>query len=120
MSYSRKTEGGQIRTPRRSRVNPRPGGVGAIFWPPSSLFAISLKLLRRSSRSFQHPLVHSSLLLHIVSKNCSRAHDRLATNDVRMKSCSAIFDAKKGFEGRALMPTVLKIEKNNQYPRHAK
>ena len=44
-------------------------------------------------------------------KNCSRAYDRLATNDVRVTSCSAIFDAKKGFAGRALMPTVLKIEK---------
>ena len=40
-------------------------------------------------------------------------YDRLATNDVRVTSCSAIFDAKKGFAGGALMPIVLKIEKNN-------
>ena len=35
----------------------------------------------------------------------------MATNDVRVTSCSAIFDAKKGFAGRALLSTDLKIEK---------
>ena len=35
-------------------------GRGAVFCPPpSSLFAISLKLLSRSSPNFQYPLVHS-------------------------------------------------------------
>ena len=34
------------------------GGGGAIFSPPSSFFAISRILMRRSSRNFQYPLVH--------------------------------------------------------------
>ena len=33
-------------------------GGGAIFSPPSSFFAISRILMRRSSRNFQYPLVH--------------------------------------------------------------
>ena len=40
-------------------------------------------------------------------------YDKLATNYVRVTSCSVIFDAKKGFAGKAIMPTVLKIAKNN-------
>ena len=51
----------------------------------------------------------------MLKKNVSElnAYFRLATNDVRVASCSAIFDARKGFTGKALMPTVLNIEKNN-------
>ena len=45
-------------------------------------------------------------------KNCSRAYERLATNDQS--------DAKKGFAEKALIPTVLKIEKNNQDQKHVK
>ena len=41
------------------RLDGRPGGVGWVIFAPPRLFAISLKLLRRSSRNFQYPLVHS-------------------------------------------------------------
>ena len=102
--------------------SPRPGGVGwggGYFLFPSSLFAIFLKPLRRSSRNFQY-LPSCTFLLHIVSKNCSRAYERLATSDVRVTSCSAIFDVKKGFAGRALMPTVLKIKKKINMKKYVK
>ena len=65
-------------------------------------------------------VISRTFLVHIVFENCSRVSDRLATNDVRMTSCSAIFDAKKGFAERPLMPTVLKMEKNNSNQNHVK
>ena len=39
--------------------------------------------------------------------------DRLAGNDVRVTSCSAVFDPKKGFAGRAVRPIALQIQKND-------
>ena len=98
----------------RGNLNPRPGG-GGIFYPLWSFRNISktaasiVAKLSVPSRTF---------LLHIVYIYCSRACDRLATNDVRVTSCSAIFDAKKSFAGRALMPTVLKIEKKIAKVKH--
>ena len=49
-----------------------------------------------------------------MSKNVleSMNYDRLATNDVSLTPSLAIFDAKKGFAGRAIMRAVLKIQKN--------
>ena len=38
----------------------------------------------------------------------------MLTNDVRVTSCSAVFGPKKGFAGRAVRPTALKIQKNVQ------
>ena len=51
-------------------------------------------------------------ILHMVTKHFSKGYDRLRANDVRVRSCSAVFGPKKGFAGRAVRPTALKIQKN--------
>ena len=50
-------------------------------------------------------------ILHIVTKTFSKGYDKLPANDVRVTSRSAVFDPKKGFAGRAVRPTALKIQK---------
>ena len=49
-----------------------------------------------------------------MTKNFSKGYDRLAGNDVRVTSCSAVFDPKKGFAGRAVRPIALQIQKNDK------
>ena len=36
----------------------------------------------------------------------------MPANDVRVTSCSSVFGPKKGFAGRAVRPTALRIQKN--------
>ena len=55
-----------------------------------------------------------------MSKNCCKKYDRLATNDVRVMSFSAILDTKNDFARGALMPTVLKLAENNKIKKHVK
>ena len=49
-----------------------------------------------------------------MTKIFSKGYDTLPANDVRVTSCSAVFGPKKGFAGRAVRPTDLKIQKNVQ------
>ena len=49
--------------------------------------------LKHTSTLFSVP--SRTFLLHIVFKNCIRAYDRLATNNVRVTSCSAILRRQK-------------------------
>ena len=82
--------------------------VGAIF-APSSLFAISqTKTAAQIVAKLSAPS-HNVLYIVFIF---SRAYGRLATNDFRVTSCSAIFDAEKCLAGRAIMPIVLKIRGN--------
>ena len=53
-------------------------------------------------------------ILHIVTENFSKGYDRLPARDVKVMSCSAAFGPKKGFAGRTVRPTALKIQKNVQ------
>ena len=87
---------------------PAPWWGGLFLAPPQSFCNIS-KTTAPIVAKLSVP--SCTFILHITFKNCSSAYDRLATDDVRVTSYSAIFDAKKGLAGRALMPTVLKIEK---------
>ena len=49
------------------------------------------------------------------TKIFAKGYDRLPANDVRVRSCSVVFgQKKKGFAGRAVRPTALKIQKNVQ------
>ena len=91
-------------------LNLRPGG---------GLFLAPLQTFRYISRTAVPIVTKLSVpsrasILHIVTKHFSKGYDRLPANDVRVTSCSAVFGPKKGFAGRAVRPTALKIQKNVQ------
>ena len=90
-------------------LNPRPGG-GRLFLAPSPDFSIYLQ--NRCADRHQTCSILPSINFPHCDKNISKGNHRLPANDVRVTSCSAVFGPKKGFAGRAVRPTALKIQKN--------
>ena len=85
---------------------------GGYFLPPLQTFRYISRTAAPIVTKLSVPSRTS--ILHIVTKNFSKGYDRLAGNDVRVTSCSAVFDPKKGFAGRAVRPIALQIQKNDK------
>ena len=98
-------------------TQPAPRRGGAETAPPSTFRNIS-QSVADSATKLSVPLPTS--ILHKLTKGCFKGYDMSAENDVRVTSCSAILDLKKGFAGRRTTPTVSKLEENFKYKKDAK
>ena len=90
--------------------NPRPGG--GLFLPPSRLFDVSPEPLRWSSPNFQCPPGHQFYTLW--PKLLPKAMIGCPQMTSEWRHVLPFSAKKKGFAGRAVRPTALKIQKNVQ------